>query len=79
MVGLADVGAPGWIDILLAFGVALLPAVVGEVDSVAPVWLPVVPWLFALLAFGPDEPPEPFTAPVADIEPVALRLSCPRR
>ena len=34
--------------------------------------LPVVPWLFALLAFGPGAPPVPFTvAPLLNVFPVA--------
>jgi len=32
----------------------------------------VVPWLRALLVFGPGEPPVPFTVPLLDIEPAAL-------
>lgn len=53
-----------------------------ELDEVLPAWggppvdlfrlLPVVPWLSALLVFGPGEPPVPFTLPLLDIEPAAI-------
>ncbi len=62
-------------DMLLALRlVPLFPdAVLGD-GSVAPMWLPVVPWLLALPAFGPGAPPVPFTIPLPDIDPAAVPL-----
>lgn len=39
---------------------------------VVPILFPVVPWLKALLVFGPGEPPVPLTVPPEDIEPAAV-------
>ncbi len=54
--------------------VPLFPDAVLRDGSVTPMWLPVVPWLLALPAFGPGEPPVPFTMPFPDIDPAAVPL-----
>jgi hypothetical protein len=66
-----DEGAVTPVLVLPKFPTALFSVLEEPSVFAVPKLLPVVPWLLALLAFGPDAPPVPFTvAPLLRVVPV---------